>query len=64
MRSDGRIYNTSDSRSDLSAVKLETLASGNIGKFGESGSNRQTYTYQSKVTKQNKRPLKNLLLTK
>ena len=36
-------------------VKLETLASGNIGEFGESGSNRQTYTYQSKVTKQNKR---------
>ena len=26
-------------------VKLETLASGNIGEFGESGSNRQTLTY-------------------
>ena len=35
-------------------VKPETLTSGNFDKFGESGSNRQTLTFQSKATKQNK----------
>ena len=35
-------------------VKPETLASGNFDEFGELGSNRQTLTFQSKATKQNK----------
>ena len=35
-------------------VKPETLTSGNFDKFGESGSNQQTSTFQSKAIKQNK----------
>ena len=35
-------------------VKLETLTSGNFDKFSELESNRQTLTFQSKATKQNK----------
>ena len=42
----------SDSRTIT--VKPETLASGNVDKFGELGSNHQTLTFQSKATKQNK----------
>ena len=40
---------------DLYTIKPETLASGNFDEFGELGSNRQTLTFQSKATKQNKR---------
>ena len=36
-------------------IKPETLMSGNFDEFGEFGSNRQTLTFQSKATKQNKR---------
>ena len=36
-------------------VKPETLASGNFDKFGKLRLNRQTLTFQSKATKQNKR---------
>ena len=39
---------------EVATVKLETLASGKFDEFGELGLNRQTLTFQSKATKQNK----------
>ena len=39
----------------VNTVKPETLTSQNFDEFGEPGSNCQTLTFQSKVTKQNKR---------